>query len=144
MGQGSELATAPDHWQSANPLAATATQGSECAKKKLGIRIALAGTGNCCPMLRITVREHPEEERWILQGRLHKGSVQELISSWNACRARQCRRVVDLDEVTSIDRSGEEALLMMIGDGAELVASGIYTRHLIEELKARNRNLPQH
>jgi ABC-type transporter Mla MlaB component len=95
-------------------------------------------------MLRITVREHPEEERWVLQGRLHKGSVQELISSWNACRGRQRRRVVDLDEVTSIDRSGEEALLMMIGDGADLVASGIYTRHLIEELKARIRNLPQH
>jgi ABC-type transporter Mla MlaB component len=95
-------------------------------------------------MLRITVREHPLEERWILQGRLHKASVPELISSWNACRARQCRRVVDLAEVTSIDKTGEEALMMMLGDGADMVSGGIYTRHLIEELKARNRNLPQH
>jgi ABC-type transporter Mla MlaB component len=95
-------------------------------------------------MLRITVREHPLEERWILQGRLHKSSVPELLSTWKACRGRTCHRVVDLEGVTSIDRTGEEALMMMLGDGADLVAGGIYTRHLIEELKARNRNLPQH
>lgn len=88
-------------------------------------------------MLRITVREQPQGERWILQGRLHKGSVPELISTWNACPNRSCHRTVDLEEVTSIDPTGEDALLMMMNDGADLVAGGIYTRHLIEELKAR-------
>jgi ABC-type transporter Mla MlaB component len=88
-------------------------------------------------MLRITVSEHPMEERWILQGKLHKGSVPELISTWNACRGRTCRRIVDLEGVTSIDRAGEEALMVMLSDGADMVAGGIYTRHLIEELKAR-------
>ena len=88
-------------------------------------------------MLRITVTEHPLEERWVLQGRLHKASVPELISTWKECRGRKCRRIVDLDKVTSIDKSGEEALLMMLSDGADMIAGGIYTRHLIEELKAR-------
>jgi ABC-type transporter Mla MlaB component len=94
-------------------------------------------------MLRITVTEHPGEERWVLQGRLHKASVPELISTWNASRGRQSRRLVDLDGVTSIDKAGEEALLMMLADGADMVAGGVYTRHLIEELKARKPSHPK-
>ena len=41
---------------------------------------------------------------------------------------------MDLNEVTSIDKSGEEALAMMAEDGATFVASGVYTRHLVEQL----------
>ena len=93
-------------------------------------------------MLRITVVENALEDRWILQGRLTKASVAELISGWRAstaCPSGRCR-IVDLDEVTSIDKSGEEALSMMIRDGAIIVASGVYTRHLLEELRARKTN----
>jgi hypothetical protein len=90
-------------------------------------------------MLRITVVESPLEERWILQGRLTKYSVAELISSWRA--SSPClpgrRRIVDLNKVTSIDKSGEEALSMIMRDGATVVASGVYTRHLLEELRSR-------
>jgi hypothetical protein len=43
---------------------------------------------------------------------------------------------VDLDKVTSIDKSGEEALSMIMRDGATVVASGVYTRHLVAELRA--------
>jgi hypothetical protein len=39
--------------------------------------------------------------------------------------------------VTSIDKSGEEALSMIMRDGATVVASGVYTRHLLDELRAR-------
>ena len=46
-------------------------------------------------------------------------------------------RVVDLNEVTSIDKSGEEALLMMVRGWSHFVASGVYTRHLLEQLQAR-------
>ena len=90
-------------------------------------------------MLRITVVENALEDRWILQGRLTKGSVTELISSWRAsttCPSGR-RRIVDLDKVTSIDKSGEEALSMIMRDGATVVASGVYTRHLLDELRAR-------
>jgi DNA-binding LytR/AlgR family response regulator len=44
---------------------------------------------------------------------------------------------VDLNKVTSIDKSGEEALSMIMRDGATVVASGVYTRHLLEELRSR-------
>jgi ABC-type transporter Mla MlaB component len=79
------------------------------------------------------------EERWILQGKLTKRSVTELISSWRASVARSCPlcRIVDLNEVTSIDKSGEEAILMMVRDGATFVASGVYTKHLLDQLQAR-------
>jgi hypothetical protein len=90
-------------------------------------------------MLRITVLQEASEERWILQGQLTKTSVVELTSSWRASTARPStrRRIVDLNEVTSIDKRGEEALSMMVHDGATFVASGVYTKHLLDELQAR-------
>jgi hypothetical protein len=49
-------------------------------------------------------------------------------------------RIVDLNEVTSIDKSGEDALSMMVHDGATFVASGVYTKHLLNQLQARQAN----
>jgi hypothetical protein len=93
-------------------------------------------------MLRITVMQNALEERWILQGQLTKQSIVELVSSWRASTAEPStrRRVVDLNEVTSIDKSGEEALSMMVHDGATFVASGVYTRHLLDQLQARRKH----
>jgi hypothetical protein len=86
--------------------------------------------------------EDAAEERWILQGRLIKRSIGELVSSWRASMARPSprRRIVDLNEVTSIDKSGEQALSMMVHDGATFVASGVYTRHLLDQLQARRKH----
>jgi ABC-type transporter Mla MlaB component len=93
-------------------------------------------------MLRITVTETAVEERWILQGQLTKRSVAELVSNWKTSMdhpPRRCR-VVDLNEVTAIDKSGEEALSMMVRDGATFVASGVYTKHLLDQLRAQRTN----
>lgn len=88
-------------------------------------------------MLRITVTESATEQRWILQGRLVKSSVGELISSWRTREQLADRvRVVDLDEVTSIDKDGEQVLQTMIADGATFIANGLYTKHLLEEMRA--------
>jgi hypothetical protein len=88
-------------------------------------------------MLRVMVREDASEQRWFLHGRLTDYSVAELISNWHASRDQQSagHRIVDLDGVTIIDKSGERALSMMILDGAEFV--GLYTRDLLEALQAR-------
>ena len=90
-------------------------------------------------MLRITIKEFAAEQRWVLQGRLTENSVAELVSNWHAMRecAAGKNRVVELDEVTAIDKSGEEVLSMMIAEGARFVANGLYTRHLLEALYAR-------
>jgi hypothetical protein len=85
-------------------------------------------------MLRITMTE--DQQRWVLQGRLTASLLEELKASWRANRDRRpaLKRVVDLDEVTCIDKDGEQVLLMMIADGARFVASGLYTKHLLESL----------
>jgi ABC-type transporter Mla MlaB component len=89
-------------------------------------------------MFRITVVETPSEEKWILQGQLTGEFASELSTNWRTsldlCADRL--RLVDLDEVTQIDKCGEEVLLQMI-QHARFVASGLYTRHLLQELQAR-------
>jgi ABC-type transporter Mla MlaB component len=91
-------------------------------------------------MLRITVSETASERRWILQGRLTGSAMEELITSWRANRRSQPFQscVVDLNEVTSIDKDGEQILLMMLRDGAKFVATGLYTKHLLESLSVQD------
>jgi hypothetical protein len=95
-------------------------------------------------MLRITVKEKASEQRWTLQGRLTKECIAELVSHWRAARSRPSagNRIVDLNEITVIDKSGEEVLSMMIGEGARFVATGLYTRHLLEALYGRTGDAP--
>jgi hypothetical protein len=88
-------------------------------------------------MLRITVSEGDFGQRWILQGRLTKSSASELISHWNARQNPSVDRIVDLREITTIDKDGEAVLSMMMRDGAEFVTSGVYTKYLLEELRKR-------
>ena len=88
-------------------------------------------------MLRITVVEGPSEEKWIIQGQLTGEFASELNANWrkslDQCSGRS--RVVDLSEVTLIDKMGEEVLLKMIQQKARLVATGVYTKHLLEQLQ---------
>ena len=95
-------------------------------------------------MLRITVKEKGSEQRWTLQGRLTKECIAELVSNWQAARSRPSakNRIVDLNEITVIDKSGEEVLSMMIGEGATFLATGLYTKHLLEALYERAGNSP--
>ncbi len=90
-------------------------------------------------MLRITVKELADEQRWILQGRLTRNSVDGLLSSWRSARDSCCgkNRVVDLNDVIVIDKSGEEVLSEMIAEGVSFVADGLYTKHLLKALRER-------
>jgi hypothetical protein len=45
--------------------------------------------------------------------------------------------VVDLSDVTFIDEDGERLLSEMRGAGVEFVATGIETKHLLQNLKSR-------
>lgn len=89
-------------------------------------------------MFRITVVETPSEEKWILQGQLIGEFASELSANWRTSldRCSDRLRLVDLNEVTQIDKCGEEVLLEMIHQHARFVASGLYTRHLLQELHA--------
>ncbi len=90
-------------------------------------------------MFRITVVESPSEEKWILQGQLIGEFASELSANWQASldRCSDRARVVDLNDVTVIDKSGEEVLFKMLHQQARFVATGLYTKHLLEELQTR-------
>jgi hypothetical protein len=85
--------------------------------------------------LTITVKEIAPEQRWILHGRLTDYSVAEVLSNWYASKdpASVGPRVIDLDGVSAIDRSGERVLSLMIQDGARF--GGIYAKHLLAALQ---------
>jgi hypothetical protein len=90
-------------------------------------------------MLRTTVTENASEQRWVLQGRLTGAFLEELAANWRSNRdSPQTRElVVDLNEITCIDKDGEQLLAMMIKDGAKFVVTGVYTKHLLESLQRK-------
>ena len=93
-------------------------------------------------MLRITIAETPTEQKWTLEGRLVQPWISELKFNWakteTTRRERKC--VVDLTGVTFIDKSGEKALAELFKQGAELIATGIYTRHVVHNIERKKSN----
>jgi RND family efflux transporter MFP subunit len=92
-------------------------------------------------MLKIHFSQTASEEKWILHGRLAGPWVNELSACWSVNHRTDAGRacIVDLNEVTFIDESGERLLRMLASDGAQFTASGIYTKHVIEQLNVRIR-----
>jgi len=90
-------------------------------------------------MLRITITEEPKEQRWTLQGRLSGPWVAQLKSNWKKSHGpngdRNC--VVDVSDVTFVDLDGERVLASMMRDGAKFIATGVYTKHLLETIEKR-------
>src|ERR1700722_9383908 len=89
-------------------------------------------------MLRISHSLTDSGQQWILCGQLAGPWVQEFRSSWEHSRpaAGSCE-VVQLSDVTFIDEEGERLLSEMQSAGVRFVATGVDTRHLIENLKRR-------
>ena len=90
-------------------------------------------------MLKITNSATVDEERWILCGQLAGPWVAELRSNWDQVRDRSGSRryVIDLSDVTLIDGSGEGLLGELRNEGAEFVAKGVYTKHILKNLKSK-------
>jgi hypothetical protein len=87
-------------------------------------------------VLKITVTETPGERRWVVQGRLVGPWVSELRATWRRWGRRDKRTcIIDLNDVTFIDKSGERLLRAMSKKGAQLLANGMYIKHLLEHLK---------
>ena len=86
-------------------------------------------------MLKITRIETSEEEKWTLQGRLVGLWVSELRKCWKKTHRTDTnlKCIVDLNDVTLIDRKGERLLRTMSKEGVQFIASGIYTKHLLQQ-----------
>jgi hypothetical protein len=93
-------------------------------------------------VLRITVNETPTEKRWILQGQLVGPWVAELRTCWKKTHRDHVGRtcVVDLSDVTFIDKGGERLLRAMSKKGAQFLADGIYIKHVLEQLKSKGKS----
>jgi hypothetical protein len=91
-------------------------------------------------VLRITITNTAKEERWTLQGRLVGPWVKELKANWNRahCPADGRRCIVNLHEVTFIDKSGERMLRCMSSQGAQLVASDVYIKHVLDRIAGKS------
>jgi len=91
-------------------------------------------------MLRITYAPAETEQRWTLCGQLIRPWVAELRACWEGGRQSgvNTRTVVDLRDVTSIDESGEELLSEMGSQGAEFIAAGVETTHVLENLRGKD------
>jgi hypothetical protein len=89
-------------------------------------------------VLKITITETPTERRWIVQGRLVEPWVSELRTTWKRAHGIEDKRtcVIDLNDVTFIDKGGERLLRAMSKKGAQLMAKGLYVKHVLEQLKS--------
>jgi hypothetical protein len=88
-------------------------------------------------VLKITITDLDGEQRWSLQGQLVDQWATELESTWREARAIVAKRrcIVDLIEVTSIDRNGEAILEEIMSQGAEFISGDVYTEHLLRNLR---------
>jgi anti-anti-sigma regulatory factor len=87
-------------------------------------------------MLRITTNEIEDGRKWILQGRLAGPWVAELRSAWQGAReSSNC--VVDLTDVTFVDEAGALMLSEMKEAGVHFIASGVDTKHLLDDWKRK-------
>jgi anti-anti-sigma regulatory factor len=93
-------------------------------------------------VLKITIVETPTDRRWILQGRLVGPWVNELRTTWKRAHRSQDTRacIIDLNDVTFIDKSGERLLRAMSKKGAQLIAGGMYVKHVLQQLQERRSN----
>jgi len=90
-------------------------------------------------MLRTMITDTPFEQKWVLQGRLCGQWAADLQQKWaetlSVRSGRKC--VVDLEDVTSVDKAGEGVLLQMLSEGVHVIATRAYMRHLVESLQSR-------
>jgi len=91
-------------------------------------------------MLRVTVVEGQNELRVVVEGMLGAAGISELESAWRqAKQGWRGRIVIDLSGMTSIDSSGQTALLGMICEGARLTARGAFNKYLAKDLMGKAR-----
>lgn len=86
-------------------------------------------------MLKITSEKQRDSARLRLEGSLTGPWVGELAHEWrNIQPTKEVPLVVDLTGVTFVGENGKLLLKQMWQEGAQLVATGCCTSHLVEEI----------
>ncbi len=87
-------------------------------------------------MLRAIITDSPSGQKWILQGRLCGRWADDLKEKWAETKVSRLGSActVELEDVITVDRTGEAVLLEMAADGARLIARRAYMKHKLEEI----------
>ena len=87
-------------------------------------------------MMRISQIHEGEQQRLLVEGKLSGDWVDVLEKCWFEAQTAPngVPMRIDLSGVTYVDDKGRELLARMIQDGAELRATGVMTRAVIEEI----------
>lgn len=87
-------------------------------------------------MIRISQLQEAPKRRLFVEGTLSDGWVVALETSWLEAQSQLNGEplCIDLSGVTYVDDKGRELLARMIQGGAELRATGIMTRAVVEEI----------
>jgi hypothetical protein len=94
-------------------------------------------------MLRTMITDEPFEQKWILQGRLCGQWADDLKEKWENMKSTRTGRkcVIDMEDVVSVDNKGKSLLLEMVLEGADIIASRFYVRHIAESLNHQSKAL---
>ena len=90
-------------------------------------------------MFRISVVDTRAQRRLVVEGTLIGPWVAELRTSWrSACRERGGRKlIVDLRNLTTLSREGEDAIFDLIEEGAKFSCGNVLTKHVLKQLSRR-------
>jgi anti-anti-sigma regulatory factor len=85
------------------------------------------------------IADTPFEQKWVVQGRLCRQWAADLKERWESTRStrkgRKC--TIDLEDVISVDATGEDVLVRMVAEGATLIATRAYMKHILESLHVK-------
>ena len=87
-------------------------------------------------MFRISIVDTPSQRKLVVEGTLIGPWITELRSTWtNASQDLGSRKlVIDLSDVTVINREGEDAIFDLMKKGAKFSCGGVLTRHMLKQL----------
>jgi len=95
-------------------------------------------------MLRITIRSHADRTTIALEGRLAGPSLEQLRACWlQELATRNPGSIrIDLADVGFVDAAGKSLLRSFHEQGADLTATGLMTKAILEEI-TRTRQLSE-
>ena len=92
-------------------------------------------------MFKISIVDTRSQRRLVVEGTLIGAWVAELLTSWrNACQELCGRKlIVDLRNLTTISREGEDAILDLLKEGAKFSCGSVLTKHVLKQQLARKK-----
>jgi anti-anti-sigma regulatory factor len=87
-------------------------------------------------MLRITLRDTPQQVVLKLEGRLTGSWVMELEDSWRAASRSLANRLLylDLTAVDNVDEAGKYLLALLRDRGVRLIVSGLVMTEVVRDI----------